>query len=367
LGRFNNPPNPRSTRTAWRSVSRILHEMATVVAVPDAPDINDVRSWQQEAGSDNPDRTKRLVDLAELLHIFLAHTRRQQYSDTPLNAESLHDLEKHYFCALTLARRQDDSWNQPWIYYELGEAEHALAERLSVNDASAPEVESLERRAFAAARRGYELARTAAEDPDELDFEILSLCERLMGEVLWASDKEASVEHLALSVHYAHCFEVWPEPQPDPYTLHFERAQRYELVRLLSQLDAKGDGTNRDVQRRLVEEIAGFVGKDPDAVWTRWNKADLPSSGDRRAMEALADVLFEPEGEAESLESGSPRGYRLPPTHGVVKGQTWVKDLNRSQVEAFRQVAVVQILRVQERNTDLGLVELPEELVRRYA
>lgn len=365
-GRFEHPLPPQTAKRAWRTVEVNLRHVAELLDVPVETDVGSARRWEPELPTEASGTAReRLLDLAKLLHIFLAHCKRGLYTGTPLNDTLLQSIEDHYTCALSLARRQEDSWNQPWILYELGETEWTAAEqrRASKKDYKIPAAKC-DRRARMSAILGRSVARRQGEDPDELDFEILALCERLLGETWWSTNQETAMDHLVRAVHYAHCFEVWPDHQPDDYTLHFERHQRAFVVRKLRSEIADNNQSPQRVGltlQSLIESTATFLGKDPAATWGAWQAAWLRWKDDDGAEEYLSNVLFEP---PPGVDDSAHRaktfpGYRLPPAHGVVGNNEWVRAVKRNQVEAFRREAIAEIREIEERDIDESLVRLP--------
>lgn len=107
------------------------------------------------------------------------------------------------------------------------------------------------------ADKSLKLARQLGrKDSADLDFEVLSNAERLLGDIgLHTGDRAAAAGHYARAVHYAHCFEVYPDHQPDQYTWTFEREQRWRVSKRLAELTDAGDSS---AAQALSGQIAEF-------------------------------------------------------------------------------------------------------------
>jgi hypothetical protein len=368
-GHFEGQPQ-RGAAERWRGVERKLTEIGELFNIPLDANVDTVLTWSKEIPQEDQLARDRQLDVAKLLHIFLAHCARGLYSEQPLDDPRLRSIEGHYECALSLAEGQDDGWNQPWILSELGDAEWAAAEERRRSDYrdEASFVE-YEKRARECATLGRDLARTRAEEnKEELDFEVLAQCERLLGETWWAADRAAAAEHFLRAIHYAHCFELWPAHQPDEYSLHFERHVRALVVRILRGMSADGTSSGEGdvgdgIPESLVERIASFVGKDPAMVWKEWQAARMRPLSGIDADELFSYILFEPEwGLEEQGPKGEARvgGYRLPPTHGIMGTNEWVRAVKHDQIDAFRREAKRSIRATESRDTDHRLVRLPD-------
>jgi hypothetical protein len=361
-GRFLDPPMPGDASERWAVVEDSLCQVGKLLDIPIRPDLSQVRSWEPEVppGKAATVHRERLRDLSKFLHIFLAHCElRSPHVARLLDDNVLQAIEGHYACALWLARQQNDNWNQPWILYELGDVERLAAQ---VRATAEGPIERGTVRSNQIAEVSVNLAQATArcqgEDPKELDFEILALCQRALGELFWPTDKPRAIDRLMRAVHYAHCFEVWPDNQPDAYTLHFERDQRFVVVRLLYSVD------DQAVARMLVERVADFFGNDVfEGVWALWQKergriSQVAEGRVRRSprvireLEHLANVLFE-------AGPSNAAGYHLAPHHGVFSSDPWLRRLEEEEtvVEMFRHEAVREIRRLEQRHRDL--VRLP--------
>ena len=359
-GQFEDQPGD-GVAGRWAGVQADLVQIAECLHIPVKPDEKAVRLWAAEIPGDDTGARSRLLDLAKFLHIFLAHCARGLYRTKPLDQARLRLVEQHYGCALSLAKKQRDGWNQPWILYELADAQWT-ASRAWAADGRHDEksVARCADRARTGATKGWSIAKKQGEKKsDELDYEVLAQCERLLGDTYWSTDKSIAVDHLMRAVHYAHCFELWPEHQPDEYSLHFERHMRSVVVRTLRGASAAGghDPADETDRRALVEQVATFLGKHPGEVWDAWQAALLELGDDRHADERLSTILFEP---GVGAYEASTAGYRLPPWHGTLANCQWVRAVKQNQVVAFRHEAKAAIRAVEERDVDQELVRLPE-------
>ncbi len=345
-GLFDDPPKAAKAREAWQQTTQALVDIATCLEIPVNDDVATVQSQMTAEAADTAalpdeerrDKTRRnnaRWEIAKLLHIFLSDCEQCSFGGVPLDDQALQEVERHCGLALVIADHQGDDWNQPWVLSELGDAELAAARaRRQSPDAFRRNEAACLQEARANAEEALELARQQGEeDDDELDFEILSICERLLGDIDWyTGDQEPAVQHYARAVHYAQCFEVWPGHQPDRYTWTFEREQRWRVsTPLLELADESGDDA---VPRALCAQIAGFFGTDPGFAWEHLTKA-LREQQPHQAGAAV-NALFAP--------------YHLPPADDL-EGRD---EKSRNLVDDFRRDAANMIRATEQRHPEPG-------------
>ena len=344
-GQFDSPPAAADARKAWRRTKQALIDIATQLEISVDEEAATVRRWAKAEAAhtgghrDKARRDKVRWEIAKLLHIFLAHCEQCFFGETLLDDQALRKVERHCESAVIIAKQQGDDWNQPWILCVLGDAELDAAKARRGSPAAFRRTEAAcLKKARVSAEKALRLARKQCEHDDgELDFEILSICERLLGDVGWhIGDQEAAVQHYARAVHYAHCFEVWPEHQPDLYTRTFEREQRWRVsTPLLEMAEAGGDGA---VLRTLSGQIAAFLGTDPGAAWE--HLAEAVREQQPRKAGTVVNALFAP--------------YLLPPSDDDLERRD---ERARGMIDKFRSEAAEMIRSTEWRHPDL--VRLP--------
>jgi hypothetical protein len=340
MAQFDDPPAPAAARTAWAQTQKALRSIAGELGVPVDGDLAAVRRWAGDEAEDE-DRVQTRLDIAKLLHAFLADCEQCFHGETSLTDQAIRRIERHFDLALAITRAQDDSWNQPWFYSELADALLAAAPAVRRGQKDAPkrtEAGCL-KKARSCADRALRLARKRGEaDEDELDFEVISICERLLGDCdLMAGSPDAAAGHYARAVHYAHCFEVCPDHQPDHYTWMFEREQWWRVTSVALDLADAGDD---DGLRTLTGGITAFLGTDPRAALRQVTRA--ASAGRRRGEKSavLLSGLFAP--------------YYLPLPEDLDRRD----EPARRNIELFRMQAKAMIRSAEQRHPDL--VRLPE-------
>ncbi len=342
-GQFDAPPPPAAARAAWGQTKEALGSIAKYLDIAVDDEVAAVRQWAKgltAAGDAGDPQANSRLDIAKLLHVFLAHCDRCQFGETVLADQALRQVERHYRSALAIARQQGDDWNQPWLWCELGDAQLAAAQARRRSPAGFRRTDAAcTSSARDCAQRALKLARQQGqkEDPDP-DFEILALTERLLGDIdRHVGDHAAAARHYARAVHYAHCFEVWPEHQPDPYTRTFEWEQFWRVgTPLLELAGAGGDDTEL---LTLSGQIAEFLGIDPGALLGRVTKA---AAGPGKERNGEVEKLFAP--------------YILPPLRELDRAD----DRARRLISQFRHDATAMIQSTERRLADPGLVRLPD-------
>jgi len=344
MGQFDAPPPPAAARAAWAETKEALGNIAKYLEIPVDDDIATVRQWAKAgaaAGNADDARPNSRLDIAKLLHIYLADCDRCLFGETVLTDQILRDIERHHRSALAIARQQGDDWNQPWVWSELGDAllTAARARRRSPAGFRRSEAACISS-ARDSAQKALKLARQQGQNDDaDPDFEILSITERLLGDIdRHDGEPAAAARHYARAVHYAHCFEVWPEHQPDPYTRHFEWEALWRVSAPL--LELAGAGADDTELRTFCEGIAEFLGLDPSALAERAAKAAARQGKERKAE---MENLFAP--------------YILPPLRELDRAD----DRARRLIDQFRDEAKEMILSVELSNPDPDLVRVPDD------
>jgi hypothetical protein len=343
-GQFDAPPPPAAARAAWGEAKEALVSVAKYLEIPVDDDVVAVRQWAKAAaspGDAGDSRPNSRLDIAKLLHILLAHCDRCSFGETVLADQVLRDIERHYRSALALAKQQRDDWNPPWLWSELGDAELTAARARRRKPAGSRRTDAAcTASARDCAQKALRLARQQGQKEDaEPDFEILSITERLLGDIdRHAGDSSAAAQHYARAVHYAHCFEVCPENQPDPYTRTFEWEQFWRVSAPL--LELAGAGGHDPGLRTLCGQIAEFLGIDPGALAERVTKAAAFKGKDRKAE---VENLFAP--------------YILPPLRELDRAD----DRARRLIDQFRDEATEIIRSTERHNPDPDLVRVPDD------
>jgi Domain of unknown function (DUF4062) len=310
-GQFDEPPDATVARKAWSATRQALLDIAMQLEIPLDNDVPAMRRWVKAsvAGTDNR-QAKTRAEIALFLSAFLAFCECCLYGELVLDDKRLRETERYCKSALAIANELEDDWNPPWILaQQLGDAELNAARARRQSPAAFRRTEAAcVKKARAYAEKAFRLARRQAKDVEGVDFEILSLCERLLGDIDWhVGSQEAAVEHYVRAIHYAHCFEVWPEHQPDRYTWTFEREQRWRVSTPLLELADAGDDS---ALRRLSGQIAGFFGTDPSAAWQQVTAA---AARENRPPGTTVNGLFAPYNlpPADELERRDESGQRL--------------------------------------------------------
>jgi hypothetical protein len=343
-GYFDNPPAAEKARMDWRKTEKALHDIADQLNIPIEDDDATTLS-EAGAGGTQPAirQLKARREIAMFLHAFLADCQLCFFGEKAIGDAALREVERHSETALALAEELADDFNMPWIGAELSDAElDAAKERRRSPTASgrteAVGLEEARARATKARTRAEEALRLArARDRADPDFENMSFCERLLGDIDWfEGSKDAAAQHYARAIHYAHCFEVWPDDHPDVYTWTFEREQRWRVsAPLLELADAGGDQTGL---RTVCGHIAAFLGADPGTAFRHVSEA-AAASGERQPGFAV-NGLFAP--------------YVLPPDSELTRGE----GPDRTLIDKFRSEAIKMIRSTELRHPD------PEDLVR---
>ena len=276
MGQFDDPPDPEAARQDWLRVDLALQSLANLLGVPSDGSTEAFRVWQP-----SPDSTRAsvLIDVAKLINVFRAHAGRCFFGELRLGAETARRIDRHYRAALILAKRGHDAWNQPWFWCERGEA------KLEAMEARLRGHEGLLRQARTYS--GMALSRARKRTGYHVDFEILANCERLDSEIernaepgTLPRERLVSVAaHCARAMHYALCFEVWPEG-PDAYTARFSREQQWRsLVMILELASSEGAQSIEAATSTLAEFFRG----NPETLhqtviqlsveWPVWNWA----------------------------------------------------------------------------------------------
>jgi hypothetical protein len=343
MGQFDAPPPAAAARAAWAETKDALSNIAKYLEIPVDDDVVTVRQWAKAsaaAGNDGDSRPNSRLDIAKLLHIYLADCDRCLFGETVLTDQILRDIERHYRSALAIARQQGDDWNQPWVWSEFGDAllTAAQARRRSPAGFRRSEATCISG-ARDCAQKALRLARQEGQKEDgEPDFEILSIAERLLGDIdRHAGEAAAAARHYARAVHYAHCFEVWPEHQPDPYTRTFEWEAFWRVSAPL--LELAGAGGHDTELRTLCRHIAEFLGVDPGALAERVTRAAAFKGKERIAQ---VENLFAP--------------YILPPLRELARAD----DRARRLIDQFRDEATEIIRSIERRHPDPDLVRVPD-------
>jgi hypothetical protein len=341
-GEFDKPFAAKDARTAWIRTKDALLRIAGKLEIPldDKAAVVRRRTLEGEASAD-PRRAKSRDQVALFLHLFLADCEQCFGGETVLDDRALREVERHCKCALAIAKQQEDEWGQPWIWAEVAAAEFdaAKARHRSPEAFRRTEADCL-KKAREYTEKGLRLARKFGEsDDDALDFEVMSVCELLQGDIDWhLGVRETAARHYARAVHYAHCFEVWPDHQPDRYTRTFEREQRWlASTPLLELADAAGDDPALHTASGWIAE---FFGADPSAAGKYVTKVAARGQWKEEPGTAV-DELFLP--------------YRLPPEAELDRSN----DIEKKMIEDFRGDAVTMIRSTERRYPDL--VRLPDD------
>jgi Domain of unknown function (DUF4062) len=349
---FDAPPRPTAAKTAWDKTGQALREIARRLQIPVDDEVKAVRHWvpvavQADADAQEKDEAQkkadRLRDIAIFLHAFIADCEQCFYGEEDIDDRRLAEIERHLESAFAISRKRGDKWNQPWFRFLLGDAELAAAQARSGSPAGYRRQEAVcVRKARTCAEKALAGARKLGEaDIGDLDFEVLACSERLLGDVDWhLGNRPDAIEHYARAVHYAHCFELWPDHQPDLYTWTFEREQRLCAVRPLGELADESGGD--EALRALTARSARFFGGDP------------VSASERALAQIMPPASSEPaEGWAEALASALFLPYRLPSHEDLPRKDNRA----RQTIEQFHVDARRMIRSVEESHPDL--VRLP--------
>jgi Domain of unknown function (DUF4062) len=310
-GQFDAPPDAAATGRAWSATKKALLDIAGQLEIPVDNDVPAVRRWVK-ASSAHSDirRAKARPEIAQYLYGYLADCERSLYNEPVPDDRRLGEVERYIKSELAVAEVLEDRWNVPWICTEIGDVELDAAKARRRSTAAFRRTEAAcVKKARYYAEKAFRLARRLAKDVDEIDFELLSVSERLLGDLDWhVGSQEAAVEHYVRAIHYAHCFEVWPVHQPDRYTWTFEREQRWRVsTPLLELADAGGDDT---ALRTLSGQIAVFFGTDPSAAW---QQVTATAARENRRPGTTVNGLFAPYNlpPADELERRDESGQRL--------------------------------------------------------
>jgi|HubBroStandDraft_1064217.scaffolds.fasta_scaffold04625_4 hypothetical protein len=341
-GEFDKRLKAADARTAWTRTKEALLRIARQLEIPVDDDVAAVRCRALKgAASADPRRAKARDQIALFLHQFLSECEQCFRGETVIDDRALREVERHSKSALAIAEHQKDEWDQHWIWADLAaaEVEAARARHRSPKAFRRTEAACLEK-AQEHAQKGLRLARKLGKNDVDLDFEVISVCEWLKGDIDWLRGaRETAAGHYARAIHYAHCFEVWPEHQPDRYTRTFEREQRWLVsTRLLELADAAGDDP---ALRTVTGRIAEFLGSDPSSAGERVTRVAARGKWKEEPGTAV-DELFLP--------------YRLPPEIELERRN----DTEKRMVDKFRSDAVEMIRSTERRYPDL--ISLPDKL-----
>jgi hypothetical protein len=336
-GQFDAPPDAAVTRKAWRAAKQALLDIAAQLEIPVDNDVPAVRRWVNASSAHASSRRARArAEIAQYLYGYLADCERCLYDELVLDDKRLREVERYIKSELAIAEQLEDDWNAPWICTEIGDAELDAAKARRESPAAFRRTEAVcVKKARYYAEKALRLATRLAKDVEGIDFELLSVSERLLGDIDWhLGSQEAAVEHYVRAVHYAHCLEVWPEHQPDRYTWTFEREQWWRVSTPLLQLaDAGGDDT---ALRRLTGQIAVFFDTDPTSAWRQVTEA---AARENRPPGTAVNELFAP--------------YSLPPADELERRD----ESGQRLIDQFRSEAATMIRSTERRHPDL--IRLP--------
>jgi NB-ARC domain len=201
--------------TGWDRVEAALHQIRRGTAL--------------ENGS-RPAADEGHRHLKALTNIFLAQAR-QLLDPSDEAADRLLD-EAYELCSLD----EEDSWVLPWIRYARADLE---LDRGALADA------------FATLDDAFALALAA--EPEDRDLELLACCQRVKGDAVWPSDRDAAFRDYCAAVYYTYVFEGFSKP-PDFYSRELYESMTRVAARRVVELAKAGED---EAARRACEFLQG--------------------------------------------------------------------------------------------------------------
>jgi len=283
LGEFRR--EPFRDGDAWKNVQIALEELARLLNIP--PYDTDPHPKETLPLSE----TRR--DIEELLHVFLAHCERFGRPARVFDSARIRRIAGHYRIAIRIASSPPrDNWNIAWFKYEAADfwAEVAdVAGNESVRQTAANRSKRFCDQAWQSARRcaHWDTLTLISRLPENLDFEVLSLIERTRAQPVLQPVGDPG-QHLARSIHYARCFQIWPSHGPDEYTTNLYEAHCWTASRLLEELAGSEEPQDRVLALAMVDTLTSFFEVDGAPARETLSLVASPSF----SRQALIDQLF---------------------------------------------------------------------------
>lgn len=245
-GNIITPIPDRERVTRWLEVRRQIVALASALELPLANSTD---------GPPAEELTDTRAEIAQYLHVFMAHALVRGSREQPVPRATLSEAERHYRTAFDLAGSETppDWWNQMFYSAECGAAWLEGGCPAEARQWATEEVADL---------------HDLNEGSENIDFEARSLIERVIGDAAWLEGhhRQAFTRYIR-AVYYALCFQSHPHPA-DPYTGCFLMEQEWRLavhLRELVGLVAEGE-VPRTTLDPVVTDLCRAFGSDDAEV-----------------------------------------------------------------------------------------------------